>query len=292
MRRLDFVVIGAHKSGTTALFQYLRQHPQIFLPPEKEIAFFSNEDWFVKGWDPFARQFFSQAQPDQLIGTVTPQYMAYPQVPERLFDLMPEIKLIALLRNPIDRAQSHYRMAVRTGHEQRSFEQAVAQCLKVSASADYLSLGEYGRILEPYARTFGRDKLLVAFTEQLECQPEVLFWDLCGFLGIESTFVPPNLGQRYHAGGTRQRWPWLLPALKAMRPVWILWQKIPEQHKGDLRLWYHTQVNVAAEPAPELCSEMRRKLADHFRDDVKKLESLISQRVPWEEFRSVAGGLA
>lgn len=284
MRKLNFIIIGAHKSGTTTLFQYLRHHPQVFLPPEKEGAFFSNEHWFAQGWERFAQEFFSNARPNQLLGKVTPHYMAYPQVPARVFGLMPEVKLIALLRNPVDRAFSHYRMAVRTHHERRAFEEAVAECLKQGGPIDYLSLGEYGRILGSYLQYFSRSQLLVLFTVDLEAQPGSLVRSLCEYLGIDQDFVPPNLGRRYHAGGMKQRFPWIVPAAKRIRPVWLLWKTLPERQKGAFRFWFHTQFNVRSEKAAELDSKTRLRLVDHYREDVRSLEALIGQRVPWAEF--------
>ena len=101
---LDFVVIGASKSGTTSLFHYLGEHPSIWLPPSKDAPFFSADEWFEKGWGWMLEDTFRGAPIDQLWGTVTPRYMEDDRVPERMVGLMPHLKLVALLRNPIDRA--------------------------------------------------------------------------------------------------------------------------------------------------------------------------------------------
>jgi hypothetical protein len=150
-KTLDFLVIGAHKAGTTALFQYLRRHPQPFLPREKEAGFFSNDYWWDRSWKAFAEEFFDQAPVGALWGKVTPQYMAYPEVPARIRALMPEVKLVAILRNPVDRACSHYRMAVCTLTERCSFEDAaVALQRGPDNPTSYLAMGQYGRILSSY----------------------------------------------------------------------------------------------------------------------------------------------
>ncbi len=182
---LDFLVIGAHKAATTSLFHYLRRHPQLFLPSEKEAGFFSNDYWWERGWDAFAYEFFGQTSAKALWGKVTPQYMAYPEVPARIRAVMPDVKLVAILRNPVDRAYSHYRMAVRTRAEKRSFDDAVmALQLNPHDPTGYLALGQYGRILSAYLTLFPRTQLLILFSEDLEKRPKVLLDALVRYLEL------------------------------------------------------------------------------------------------------------
>jgi hypothetical protein len=284
-RPLDFLVIGAHKSGTTALFQYLRHHPQLFLPPEKEIAFFSNDSWFTQGWDKFAQEFFSQASNDNLLGTVTPQYMAYSHVPQRIRETMPDIKLIALLRNPVDRAFSHFRMAVRTNSENRAFEQVISEPQKEEALTGYLSLGEYGRILSRYRQYFPKERLLILFADDLETRPQFVLDSIARYLGVSSGYTPKNLGTRYHVGGKRQRFPWLIPTVKRVYPLWWLWKLLPERRRRVIRFWFHTEFSSVSEPPAQLNPRLRAQLIEYFREDVRSLETLIGTKVPWKEFQ-------
>jgi hypothetical protein len=281
---LDFIVIGVHKSGTTALFQYLRHHPRIFIPPEKEVGFFSNDDWFARGWEQFVQEFFARAPRELLWGKITPQYMAYPQVPERLFRKMPEVKLIALLRNPVDRAFSHYRMAVRIGGEKRPFREVVSDQLEKPDVVNLLSLGEYGRILRPYLRYFPREQLLVLFTEEFEKHPQVVLDSILTHIELEPGFSPSNLGEPYHRGGTRQRFPWLIPAARRALPFWWLWKALPENRKRVIRFWFQTQINTIPESPPPLETDLRSELIEFYRADVQDLENLIGKNVPWNEF--------
>jgi hypothetical protein len=281
---LDFLVIGAHKSGTTALFQYLRYHPQIFLPPEKEIAFFSNESWFAQGWDKFAEEFFYQASLNALWGKVTPQYMAFSRVPQRLHDTMPEVKLIALLRNPVDRAFSHYRMALRTNSERRTFEDVVSKNRKEDKSPGYFSLGEYGRILSGYLQYFPLNQLLILFTDDLESRPQFVVDSIIRYLGVDERYAAKNLCTRYHVGGTKQRFPWLIPTMKRVYPLWRLWKILPERRRRLIRFWFHTEFNMASEPPSQLNPSLRGYLVEYFREDVRNLETLTAMKVPWMEF--------
>src|SRR5512134_2872554 len=107
MKKLDFIIIGAQKAGTTALFRYLRRHPRIYMPLEKEIPFFSDDVLYARGWEQFARRYYGHAPPDRLWGKATPRYMIHPDCPSRIRATMPDTRLIALLRDPIERCISH-----------------------------------------------------------------------------------------------------------------------------------------------------------------------------------------
>src|SRR4051794_6700075 len=87
-RTLDFIIIGAQKSGTTSLYKYLQPHPSIYMLPEKEAPFFSAEALYSRGWEWYRQEFFSQAPPERIWGKATPMYMANLQVPERIHELM------------------------------------------------------------------------------------------------------------------------------------------------------------------------------------------------------------
>jgi hypothetical protein len=297
---LDFAVIGAQKSGTTSLCEYLEAHPRIYVPPEKEIPFFARDYRYEKGWEWYAQEYFSDAPEDALWGTVTPQYMADPRVPQRMFETMPEIKLIALLRNPVYRAVSQYKMAVKRGMESRTLERAIedladgerarrARGLQASIDNEpecYLAWGEYARILGSYRSLFPEEQVLVLFSEDLEDEPREAIRSIMSFLGLPLDFTPPNLGRRYHAGGMRRR----IKSIDKLRKVGVarrLWRLLPKKRRrrlfGRIEKW-----NVVPEPPtssvtvdPEIVAE----LVDYFRPEVERLRVLLGREVPWPEFR-------
>ena len=151
---LDFVVIGAQKSGTTSLCEYLRDHPQIALPAGKEAPFFSRDAVFGRGWQDYLSRWFSAADPAQRWGTVTPDYMVggvlepdvargaadamYDEwtIPARIRDRVQGARLVALLRDPVERAVSHHAMLALNGLEARSFESAIDELLRPDALAE------------------------------------------------------------------------------------------------------------------------------------------------------------
>jgi hypothetical protein len=122
----DFVIIGAHKCGTTSLYHLLTRHPHVESAAAKELRFFTNH--FDKGIEWYRRCFPQPKWKDgrrTITGEATPYYLFHPRTAERMAEVVPQARLITLLRNPVDRAYSHYYHQVRLGRETRSFEEAV-----------------------------------------------------------------------------------------------------------------------------------------------------------------------
>ncbi len=309
MKNLDFIIIGAQKSATTSLFRYLQQHPDIKMPADKEAPFFSEDRFYRLGWEDFARTRFDPSAARQLWGTVSPQYMSDVRVPARIADHMPNTRLIALLRNPVDRAYSHYRMAVRRGTEKRSFPEAVddlcgiyqqhsgsttvpdAQIedgIKNHEDEYYLAWGEYGRVLDLYRKYFDKDRLLVLYMNDLKNNPDETVKTILDFIGANSQIIPANVGKTYHAGGTNriipESWKHFLRDQDWFRS---LWHRIPEQTRGTVNYWYE-QINVRKHAPETIDPTTRLKLVDYFSSDVELLQSVCSKPVPWKEFSGVA----
>ncbi|NJR70893.1 MAG: sulfotransferase domain-containing protein, partial [Synechococcales cyanobacterium CRU_2_2] len=122
----DFIIIGAEKCGTSSLYHYLRRHPAMLPPIEKEIDFFDVEydrglDWYLAHFPPMPQQ------PGWVTGETSPNYLYSDLAPERVHRHFPQTKLIVILRNPVDRTVSRFNMMVRNGTEKRSFEVAIAE---------------------------------------------------------------------------------------------------------------------------------------------------------------------
>jgi hypothetical protein len=295
-RLLDFMIIGAQKSGTTSLFKYMLSHPQLYMPPEKESPYFDDDEKVARGWDWYIGEYFGDAPADRLWGTVTPNYMIDPRVPERIREALPGVKLIAVLRDPVERAYSDYRMNVRRGFEARSFADAVAECLqpevlerarqRPNRTNSYVTSGEYGRILSAYYRLFPSDQLLVFFTEELKHQPETVLQSVFQFLGVDTDFEPSNLGKVYHKGGSKRLIPGLeyrhLKRVRLLYPFRPIWRALLPQ-KARRRFWYWLeQRNVIPQQDREQASAAVRKcLMDHYAPDFERLSELIGREPPW-----------
>ncbi len=193
----DFIIIGAPRCGTTSLYRYLASHPQILAAAEKEIRFFSQEfdrglEWYLAHFPPIA------ATEPYMTGEATPTYLAHPQAAQRLQQCFPRTKLIVMLRNPIDRAFSHYQMLVRRGTEQRSFETAIAQERQALADAtdatleqgcywrsgDYLTKSLYVHHLRRWLTQVDRERVLIVQSEVFYNDPAATLQQIFAFLGL------------------------------------------------------------------------------------------------------------
>jgi hypothetical protein len=200
----DFVVLGTQKGGTSFFYRLLTEHPLVSGAAAKELHFFDNK--FAEGVGWYRRCFSEGERVDgqrTITGEASPSYLFDQQVPQRMVRIVPEAKLIALLRNPVDRAYSHYQMEVRRGKETRSFEEATQEEMTsaegqgniVDVSHAYLRRGLYAEQLERFSFFANRDQLLVVksenlFTRRLEVLERVLrFLRLPPF---DSTLPPPG----------------------------------------------------------------------------------------------------
>lgn len=301
MKHLDFLIIGAQKSATTTLFEQLRAHPKVNMPLEKEVPFFTRDDCSADSWADFAQAHFGTDE-NQLWGKATPQYMCDPRAAQRIHALMPQIRLVAILRDPIERTWSHYQMGRRRETEARPFDQVVAELLGEdslqrsrqlpvpehargyeSESDFYVTWSEYGRVLASYAELFGPDQLLVLYTEDLRLHPEATLDKLLAFIGLQSGFRPDTLGQVVHQGGGSNRIPHALRVrLREQRLLYRLWQMLPESRRGRLRFQYE-QWNVKKQPSgkEDMPGGAREALRFHFRADLQTLLGLPVDPPPW-----------
>ena len=198
LRLPNFLVIGTQKGGTTSLDQALRQHERIFLPPCKEIHYFSLHSAEPLAW--YANH-FSQAAPGQICAEVTPYYLFHPAVPERISNCLGQLPLIVLLRDPVERLLSHYFHARRLGNETLGLRAALAAEGERLAAADgflrnaggvhrahqqqsYFSRSCYEKQLPRYAAWQQTGRLLVLRSEDLFEQPQMSLAKVLEFIGL------------------------------------------------------------------------------------------------------------
>lgn len=160
----DFVIVGTMKGGSSALTRGVGNHPDVFIADGKELHFF--DEHFDRGLD-WYEACFEAATEGQVIGEATPRYMNDPLVVDRMLATLPEGKFIAILRNPVDRAYSHYWHNQRRGREKRGFEAAIADENPSAENLAYLDLGRYTERLHRIESAAGNDGLLVLLNEDL-----------------------------------------------------------------------------------------------------------------------------
>ena len=301
MKHLDFLIIGAQKCATTTLFEHLRGHPDIAMPIEKETPFFTADAYSAEDWDAFASTHFGASRAAALWGKASPQYMNHRDTAKRIHALNPDVKLVAILRDPVERTRSHFQMGQRRATEQRAFGDAITPLLTPAlaeqnrekpapehrdgyeSEADfYVSWSEYGRILEAYYALFDPAQILVLYTEDLESAPEATLDKLLTFVGLPAGYRPPSLGKVIHKGGSGNRVPHgVRQWLKERKAIYWLWQQLPESRKGRLRFQYE-QWNTVSDTAPQAIPEtVFRALRYHYANDLQKLLALPVDLPPW-----------
>lgn len=205
-RRIDFVIAGAQKAGTTTLDALLRLHPQVLLPPWKEIHFFDSGRHFPPGREPGYEAYHAHwnwSRTGVLRGEVTPSYLGLPAALERLAAYGPRLKVICIFRNPVTRAYSAWNHLVQQGRERKSFHEALlAEDARLAERArdgldgyggfGYRTLGEYATQLDTLWRLVPRERTLVLRLESLTRNPRETMGALTDFLGIDRhDFGPP-----------------------------------------------------------------------------------------------------
>lgn len=194
----NFMIIGAMRSGTTTLSALLRAHPDVYMAPKKEVHYFSRHwergvDWYV--------QQFAGRRGEVAMGEATPSYMYFDDAVERMASVVPEARLIAILRDPVDRAWSHYWRGRVWGLEELDFRRALEAEPERLQTADaglfgYIDRGRYLRQLQNVCRFYRRDALNVVLFEDLVKAPRETLQEVCRFIGVDDSFEPPNLGVR------------------------------------------------------------------------------------------------
>ena len=194
-RMPDFLIIGAMKCGTTTLYKNLVKHSSIVSAKSKELHFFDKEDENLKGINWYRKQFpllFKKKfknKPNLITGEATPRYLFTPEVPERVFQVMPNTKLIVLLRNPVDRAYSHYHHFKRKELEKLSFEEAVEReqkgIIDPEINRNYLARGIYVEQLKRWMNFFPREQFLILKSEDYYRDPIAGINQVCDFLHLD-----------------------------------------------------------------------------------------------------------
>ncbi len=296
----NFLIIGAAKSGTTSLASYLNQHPQVFIPPHnKEPNFFILEGLELPPFDgPAAsktlhekiykfsitdfetyRLLFQEAEAARAVGEASVPYLYYPQAPQKIKAYLPDVKLIAILRNPVDRLYSHYLM-VREKYllEPLTLPHAIAQeqtRIRLDWGWDwhYASLGMYYTQLRRYYDLFEKDQLKIFLYEDFCQNPVEMVQEIYRYIGVEDTFVP-DMSKRSKMSYQSKS---LLLArcldpnsslggyLKRVLPSSVYRKAIAPIKKMN------------RSPSLPLPVEIREDLKDGFREDVLSLQTLINR---------------
>jgi hypothetical protein len=200
----DFVIIGAQKGGTSFLYYLLTRHPLVEPAARKELHFFDQPELFDNGAEWYRRCFPRLSSKDgqrSITGEATPYYLFDPPVAKRMAEIVPNARLIALLRNPVDRAYSHYQMQVKRGTEPKTFEAAIEQ-----QNSSYVSRGIYVDQLLRWFEFFSKEQMLILKSEDFFERPIDTLKLVLTFLDLPDWQPEPSeLQQRRHTGNYKQK---------------------------------------------------------------------------------------
>jgi hypothetical protein len=293
--RPNFLVIGAAKSGTTALWHYLRRHPQIYMSPREHTRFFAFKDEEPRFNGPGPKNpsrpyavadansyhaLFPGATDETAVGEASHSYLYWPEAPARIRQYAPGMKLIAVLRDPAERAYSHYTQMIRDGREPiDDFVHALeAEEARIRGNwwpdFHYTRMGHYHTQLQRYFELFERDQIRIYLYEDFVLDPTRVLRDMFMFLSVDSTFVP-EATVKYNASGVpRNRV--VHAALQQLRLI------KPAAERSLPESWERFLSRVGAKlhnrnlSKSQLSSDIRREVIEnHFREDISNLQVLI-----------------
>lgn len=261
-----FIIVGAMKCGTTSLHQYLGMHPQICVSEPKETDFFLRRT--EKGIDWYKQCFAGDADEYGEASTNYAKYPTFQGVPERMHALLPEVKLLYLVRDPIERALSHYAHNRVAGRESRSVEVA----FRPVEESHYLQTSRYYAQISRYLDYYSREQLLVLESERLRAARMDVLRDIFAFLNVSPEVDASTFAKEYHTTSGKLR-PGVSTFLqetalgRALSSVGraVLPQEVLEQGLDVVR----TDVD-----RPTLSESTRRDLRAYLQDDVNRLRSL------------------
>jgi hypothetical protein len=290
-----FLLIGTAKAGTTSLYHYLRQHPDVFMPEVKEPRFFayvddppamvgpgdaaSNEaSGAVYTLDDY-RALFPESVEAWAVGEASVNYLYSETAPARIHDHLPEVQLIAVLRNPIERAYSHYLHLLRAGREPlRSFRAALEAEEKRRRegwewSWHYTRMGFYYQQLSRYLKHFDREQLSVYLFDEFRDDNLGVTRDIYRTLGVDDAFEPSDAITHAKTGVPISDWfqSFILNPDHSLRRAarTVLPESIRTRGMKVLQ-----NLNLSK---PPIDPSVRSMLADRFADDVRQLESLLDR---------------
>jgi hypothetical protein len=288
----NFLLIGAAKAGTSSIHNYLKQHPDIFLSMNKEPRFFAFDARETKQDRPWDRlwadrlvvtkdgyeSLFDDVAGERAIGESSTIYLASQHAASRIKHHVPNAKLIASLRNPIDRAYSHYQMCRDLGLEPLgTFEEAIGAEESRSSPGliqpwNYLRRGLYFQQLRGYLERFDREQIKVVLFEDLNRDPNAVLQSFCAFLGVDDSFEfdtskQSNVGRQYRSRGIGRM---ISSANRAKRFV-------PPGLRGQARDVLRGLKRLNQGSRTSMKEQTRRALAEHYAEDVANLETLLDR---------------
>ena len=290
----DFIMIGAMKSGTTTLHRHMSRHPRVFVSRPKEPQFFSRDHKYARGMS-WYRSLFAEAGEEQVCGEASTCYSRWPHygdVPGRIASHLPDVKLIYLMRHPVERAYSHYRHEMRI-HRQRvvSFERALREYPEI------FDASLYARQIEQYLRHFPLERMLLLTFDDLKENPQATMDRIHRFLGIEPVPLSAKASDRFGEADEDLANKRFIQFREALRrtPGWhrfVGLLPVPARRAmmarirrvGTMQVWHRYAIHRHNRRLSPLTPDMRRHLLQRLEGPTRELEQIMDRDLSaWRE---------
>jgi hypothetical protein len=285
----NFFLVGAAKAGTTSLRVYLSQHPQVFFPRIREPHFFTQVTLSRRQRLLYETvtdrskylHLFKGARRFEVVGDASPSYLWHPEVPARIRQLIPDAKIAMILRDPVERAHSHYLMDYREGVENLDFYEALVHDMCRSdrgwgISSLYFELGLYARQVRRYLETFPPHRVMILFFEDFSRDVKRALNDLAGFLHLDSSATDRIDTSKVHNAYAEPRFQFMRRLAGGSIPR-LLGQTIVPPAAGQLifERFFLRRANK-----PPMDPRAHRLLCELYDPEVSALEKILGRSLP------------
>ena len=273
----NLLVIGAGKSGTTSLHYYLDQHPDVFMSFPKEPNFFQRDTWREK-MDWYETLF---PKPAQVRGEASTSYSAYParlDVPERIHETIPDVRLIYVVRDPIDRIEAHYAQHQTNGKDDRPIDEAVRTILRDGDDPvnPYVCMSKYATQVEQYLPFFSMDRILVIDNVEMKRDRKAVLREAFGFLGVDADFDTPRFDEILNTKKDQVKFSPAGARLRDSKVARFVHNRVPRKVRGPITKPLTRALSKPVE-RPSLSPEVRAELAEVLTPEVERLRELTGK---------------
>ena len=284
MNKPNFFIVGTPKAGTTSLYYYLEEHPEIYMSPIKETNYFSFSEIEGQGLYYTAEEYvrtaadydaqFAGVTNEKAIGEASVSYLFYPEIPNKIKEFNPDARIIIVLRNPVDRGFSHYLMDKRLGFVNLSFDDIVDKKFKKKSDwlyyQQYITIGFYYEQVKRFQDTFGSEKVKVLFYEDIISNINGVVKDIYKFLEVEPTYIA-DTNQRHNV--------FLAPKTPLIEKLYALktFRKVIKRIFGEAVQSWMKSVFFTKEKKPQLSPALKAELTNLFKADIVKTSELLNR---------------
>jgi hypothetical protein len=286
----NFFIVGAPKAGTTSIYAYLKSHPQVYFPRLKEPAFFMSsppppeyESYALFGHPEKYQRIYEEAAGYKAIGDATTGYLWDPKSAQMIHDVCPNAKIVIMLRDPVERAYSHYCMIQHGGQEKLPFLEALKRNQEEMAHSNgqwhlslYLESGFYYEPVTRYFKLFGRENVGIYIFDDLSKDLRGVMTRICNHIGVDPALLDESVLSKVFNPGRVPRNRWLYDGARTIFSANIRKKILP---RAAIRWLRYTPLFYKYEKPPR-DESAARFLQSIYDPDISRLEELLGRKIP------------